>query len=523
MSMSAAAKSMLGVLMEQGDDRREWPVPRPIVAELPPAPTFDASVLLPPVLAEYVLDEADRMPCPLDYIAAALVVAIGSVIGARCALKPKRRDDWLVTPNLYGGIIGEPASKKTPAIEKGLRFLDRLEADEAGRLDARNIEYAAELAAFKAREAAIEKSMKDAAGGKRKPASSDAMDAALHDLKALRPPEEPRARRFRTNDATVEKLADILARSGSEGILVYRDELTGLLATWEREGREGDRAFFLEGWNGLGSFAIDRIGRGSSLVRTLNLSVFGGIQPELLGRYLSDIVASSDNDGRLQRFQMVVYPEPIPWEWRDRYPVHGARERVRDLFLRLASFDPVQDGATPADDFVKVPHFGFDDAAQEVFVDWSTDLHRNIIANEESPLLRQHFAKFEKLYCAISLILHLAEGRIGPIQADTAMRAVAWTTYLAGHARRVYGLLEAAKVGAAQTLAARIAAGKLVDGFTVRDTLRKGWAALGTVRQVEQALVVLEDLGYVVGVESTDGLPGRPTVRYAINPLALRR
>lgn len=493
-----------------------WPEPRHIVAELPPAPTFDAATLLPPLLADYVLDEADRMPCPPDYIAAALMVAVGSVLGSRCALKPKRRDDWIVTPNLFGGCVGDPAAKKTPSIEKALRFLDRLEADEADRLEQRRAEYEAQLAAHKAREAAIEKSMKQAAGSRKTPEDAHAMDAAMHDLTSLRLPEEPHARRFRTNDATIEKIGDILSKS-SDGILVFRDELVGLLSSWEREGREADRAFYLEGWNGLGSFAIDRIGRGSLLVRTLNLSVFGGIQPDLLGRYLANIVESSDNDGRIQRFQALVYPEGVLWEWRDRYPVHGARERVRDMFLRLAAFDPVQDGATPADDFVKVPHFAFDDAAQEVFIEWSADLHHNVVANEASSLLRQHFAKFEKLFCALALILHLSEGRIGPVQEDTALRAAAWTQYLAGHARRVYGLLEAQTVTAAQALANRIAAGKLADGFTARDVHRKGWAGLGTVHQVEAALGLLEEFGHVLGYDGGDG-PGRPTTRYAINP-----
>ena len=78
-----------------------------------------------------MLDEADRMPCSPDYVAAALIVGLGSVIGARCAIKPKRRDDWIVTPNLFGGVVGDPSSKKTPAIGAPLRFLDRLEAKEA--------------------------------------------------------------------------------------------------------------------------------------------------------------------------------------------------------------------------------------------------------------------------------------------------------------------------------------------------------------------------------------------------------
>ena len=91
-----------------------WPEPKEIKTDLPLAPAFDAKTLLPAALADFVLDEADRMPCSPDYIAAALIVCLGSVIGARCGIKPKRRDDWIVTPNLFGGIVGDPSSKKSP-------------------------------------------------------------------------------------------------------------------------------------------------------------------------------------------------------------------------------------------------------------------------------------------------------------------------------------------------------------------------------------------------------------------------
>ncbi len=491
-----------------------WPQPTEIKAELPPAPAFDAATLLPNPLRDFVFDEADRMPCSPDYVAVALVVAIGAVVGARVALKPKRRDDWIVTPNLFGGVVGDPSSKKTPAINTALRHLDRLEAKEAERHEELMKVHAAEMAAFEARQGAIEAAMKKAASGK---GDGLKMDAAVADLQALIPPEAPARRRFKTNDGTVAKIGDILVGSPA-GLLVFRDELVGLLASWDREGNEGDRAFYLEGFNGTGSFNIDRIGRGSLLVKTVCLSVFGGIQPELLERYLAGMVNSLDNDGRIQRFQLLVYPDPVAWQWRDRYPVKGAREAVRDVFDRLAAFDPLQDGAQPADDFVKLPWFCFDDKAQEVFIEWATDLHLNRIAAEQNPLMCQHLAKFEKLFCSLALILHLAEGRIGPVQADTALRAAAWCVYLEGHARRIYALVEVAKVSAARTLSRRLLARKLpVDGFTARDVVRKGWTGLKTSLQAEAALAVLEEHGWVVGSDTAENV-GRPTTRYYINP-----
>lgn len=156
-----------------------WAEPKEIKSDLPLAPAFDAKAMLPEALADFVLDEADRIPCSPDYIAAALIVSAGSVIGARCAIKPKRRDDWIVTPNLFGGIVGDPSSKKSPALGTVTRFLDRLEAKEAEKLeDAKKI-YEAEKAAFEAHQSAVKASMKKAATGK---GDHLKMNAAIADL-----------------------------------------------------------------------------------------------------------------------------------------------------------------------------------------------------------------------------------------------------------------------------------------------------------------------------------------------------
>ena len=491
----------------------EWPAPQAIKTDLPAAPEFDAKALLPATLADFVLDEADRMPCSPDYIAAALIVCLGSVIGARCGIKPKRKDDWIVTPNLFGGIVGDPSSLKSPALGTVTRFLDRLETKEAEKLaDATKI-FEAEKAAFEAHQSAVKASMKKAASGK---GDKLKMSAAVMDLQDLEPPEEPHERRFKSNDSTVAKLGDLLVNN-PQGMLVFRDELIGLLASWDKDGHEEDKAFYLEGWNGTGTFNIDRIGRGSLHIKNLCISVFGGIQPELLERYLSGIASSLDNDGRIQRFQVLVYPQQPAWRWVDRYPVKSAREAVRDLFDRLASFDPLLDGATPASDFVKLPHFAFDDVAQEVFIEWATDLNRHRIPGEADPMMAQHLAKFEKLFCALALILHLADGQTGDVTTESAMRAAAWCEYLEGHARRVYGLVEGARINAARTLARRIAEGKLANPFTARDVVRKGWRGLQSSAQAEAALAVLEEHGHVISFDD-DATAGRPTTRYSINP-----
>jgi hypothetical protein len=109
----------------------------------------------------------------------------------------------------------------------------------------------------------------------------------------------------------------------------------------------------------------------TSASRTCAHPIFGGIQPDKLTVYLEQAAHALANDGMLQRFQLLVYPDARRWEWRDRAPDKAARERAFAVFEALADFDPLAWGAAPADDFAKFSHFCFDDEAQTVFIEWS--------------------------------------------------------------------------------------------------------------------------------------------------------
>lgn len=508
------------------EDRNAWPARKPIIAELKPVPAFDADTLLPRPLGAWIMDEAERMPCPPDFIAAAALVALGSIIGARCAIKPKARDSWLIVPNLWGGIVGDPSAKKSPAWGAALKPLDRLIATALETHATALADYETEKVVFDAQKDAIEGRIKEAA---KKPSKGDPASIA-RELRAHgeQAPGAPTLRRYKTNDSTVEKLGELL-RENPAGLLVLRDELVGLIATWEREGREGDRAFFLEGWNGNQSFDTDRIGRGHISIPNLCMSIFGGIQPDKLTIYLEQAAHAFANDGMLQRFQVLVYPDPRPWEWRDRAPNPQARDAAVAVFEALADFDPVAWGAAPADGFSKFPYFCFDDAAQAIFIEWSEDMHRTRMPNEDQPIIRQHLAKFDKLFPALALIFHLvdcaAHGLRGPVGREAALRAAAWCEYLEAHARRCYGLLKDDGLRAAQALAAKLERGALEDGFTLREVRRNQWRGLTTDDAIQAALDWLEDDDWLRS-ESTGGTgpgSGRRTLRYRLHPAIMEK
>ncbi len=498
-----------------------WPEPKPIEAALHPVPAFDATTLLPEVLRDWIMDEADRMPCPPDFVAAAALVGLGAIIGARCAIKPKSRDSWLIVPNLWGGIVGLPSAKKSPAIGAALKPLDRLITQALTAHQANLEAFEAEKTVFEAKRDAIESRIKAAA----KDAKKGDLDDLAKELQSHRQqaPDAPALRRYKSNDTTIEKLGELL-RDNPAGLLVLRDELVGLIASWDREGREGERAFYLEAWNGNAAFDTDRIGRGSIFIPNLCVSIFGGIQPDKLTGYLEQAAHALANDGMLQRFQVLVYPDHRDWEWTDRLPAKAARERAFVMFEALADLDPVAWGAAPANDFDKFPHFHFDDSAQEIFIEWSGDLHRTKMPAEDHPIIAQHLAKYDKLLPALALILHLvdcaATGRRGPVTAEAALRAAAWCDYLEAHARRCYGLLADDGLRAAQALADKLRQSKLADGFTARDMRRNQWRSLTTDEAVQAALDWLEDEHWLRAEEvgGTGPGSGRRTYRYAINP-----
>jgi putative DNA primase/helicase len=100
------------------DPGHAWPEkPKPLDIKLPEVEEFDEE-LLPKPLRAWVLDVAKRMDnAAPDFVAVAAVVQAGALLGRKVGIYPKRHDDWIVIPNLWGGAVGPPSSMKTPALE----------------------------------------------------------------------------------------------------------------------------------------------------------------------------------------------------------------------------------------------------------------------------------------------------------------------------------------------------------------------------------------------------------------------
>ena len=212
-----------------------WPDPTPLPNALPPVQPFDAE-LLPVALRAWVMDIAHLMQCPPDFPAVGTIAALSSLIGARHVIQPKARVDWQVVPNLWALIVGRPGVMKSPALGEVMRPLNRLEANERELWQAAHDSWELDCKVSAMQDDANEKKAKGHA------AKGDTA-AARQLLEPGDTPPEPIARSYIENDATVEKLGEVL-QENPWGLLAYRDELYSLLTSLDKPGQEGSRGFY---------------------------------------------------------------------------------------------------------------------------------------------------------------------------------------------------------------------------------------------------------------------------------------
>lgn len=476
----------------------EWGDIIPLPRELRPVEKFHPD-LLPKPLSSWAINAAHRMDdMPLDFFGVGIIVAVGAMIGARLAIHPKRNDDWAVVPNLWGAGIGRPATKKTPSFKEAMRFSRAIEANayEAYQIDLSQFEVSKEA----------DKIFRDTkVSGLKKNKSltkSELMDSLM--VLDSTSEDEPARARYIVNDPTVEKLGELL-RSNPMGLLLFRDELSGWLSSLDREDRQQDRAFYLEGWSGTGDFSVDRIGRGEVYIPRVVISVLGGIQPSKIAPYLHSMSSGKADDGLLQRFQLMVWPDVKTPKHVDESPDMEILAKARNIFRRASELPPPENGN----------HFTlhFDDQAQDAFDQWYSEMLVRELA-EDNHHMESHLVKYHSLLPSLALIFHVIEDRPeAKVGIDAVDRAMAWLRYLETHARRVYGLLDDPYYGASQLIRKL---DKLPNPFSKSDFNRKGWSGLTNAPEINAALEQL--IAHNVLKRQEVKTATKPAILYHINP-----
>jgi len=428
--------------------------------DIEPSPVLPLTPnMLPPQFQRFVTDVARRACCPSDFVAVALLSVFAGVVGRRFAIAPKLNDSWLVFPTLWGMMIGDPSSGKSPALDAVKRLLDIVE--------------------------------------------KEVIASAADDPEADTKPKP----RIVVNDPTVPKLVDIMADNPA-GLLLVRDELYGLIANLERQDAQADRAFYLECAYGNGSYTKDRVSTGSTRVEHCALSIIGGIQPSRLRPLVEATSSGVKDDGFIQRYQLAVFPDPVEWEWVDEDPDQEAQDHVEMLFRAFA--------ASPFDSDSMPKELRFTEEAHELYKQWMIRLQGQARAPDTPAILASYMLKMPRTIPALALLFALSDGQPEALTAVSLApleMALRWYPYLLSHQKRILQIGEHQLIDNARLILDRRE--RLGKGFTARDISQRKWTGLTKRTNIDAALEILLDYGYLIPMLSSPSSgAGRPTTRY---------
>ena len=340
--------------------------------------------ILPPTLAAFVDAEHRAMGADPTAIAMAALTAVAGAVNAETQVR--MGEGWWEKPILWTVLVGQPSSMKSPILDKVHKPLSDIDHERSKRFSQAHKKWLQD-----------KKIDKTIAG----------------------PVKQPRCL---INDATPEKVAEILSRDPS-GSLMVRDELAGWLGSFERYNSGSSRSFFLSCWNG-GTFTKDRVGNGSQdadaeiCVDNLALGILGGIQPDLLGK-LGDLTS----DGLLQRFLIVLMKRAE--RGNQDHPLTEIEAEYEKL-IRSINGAPAQ-------------NYHFADDALEVRDRVLDYLHMLELVDGFPTSLIGAIGKLKGYFARVCLVLHIARHHDGTIQT-TGELDPSFTPAAGEHLRRLLGV-----------------------------------------------------------------------------------
>jgi len=410
-------------------------------------------------------------------------------------------------------LIGRPSSMKSVAMQSVIKPLVVL-ADRARIEYKQSVKrFQIELEAWEVRKKADLDGYRDSYKG------SKTKGLVVVEYKPTNPPEKPKQKRYKSDDPTVEKLGLILAEN-PQGILLYRDELTGWLSSFQRKGRESDRPFFLEGWSAKQGFEVDRIGREVPHIEAVCISILGGIQPGPIAQYIHSAVKGGvGDDGFIQRFQIMVWPDNKPeWQLIENTDLNIWEPYIHQIFNTLDQLQ-FNDGQPVI--------LSFNKEAQSLFDQWQKELEIKLRKGDLPPHMEAHLAKYKKLLPALCLIFEHMQSALDnkspqEITKECFEKSLIWLKYFESHAHRVYGSFANAIPKTAADLIRRIQRNEVRVPFTARDIYHgRHWTGLSTADEADEVLEYLIEKNCLQS--STDQTKGRPIKKYWVHPKILEQ
>ena len=355
---------------------------------------------LPDVLSNFIHSAAKALQVDPSMVALPVLCACGGVIGTtrRIVLK----DSWKAFPIIWGAIVASSGTRKSPSLNYAFDPISKIEV----RLAMEN-EYDLEI--FE--------------GAKCKGEFVS----------------EPKPKRIKVSDTTVESLAPII-NCNPRGITLLRDELSGWFNSFNqyKGGKGGDSAAWIEMFEGR-EVTIDRKSGTPKTIycKKAAISVCGGIQPSILAKCISGTNTESGLASRI----VFVKPPTKQKVWDEEIIPPDIQRDYAEIISRLyeIQFDSNDEGNSIPRNLCLTP---------EAKIEWKVFYNEH--AKEQHRLsaesLKAAFSKLENYAPKFGLICELVKNpESTQISGDSMKSGIELANWFKWQAQAIYSELQGLK------------------------------------------------------------------------------
>jgi len=328
---------------------------------------FPYEEVFPKVIVDLVRELHEKAQFPIEFSSGSLLVAFATAIGSTIQLK--LRNDFIVMPNLYCMICGDPGTCKTHPLKYMFEPIEKRKAKYY-------MEYTKKLEEYNAYERL---GKKEKEGRKRV--------------------TKPTLRVNTIDDFTLEALSKNLLEN-PRGVSIVVDELNGFIKNMNRydSGSDGERYNTL--WSG-GSISKSRASTESFYVPPTAVSIFGTIQPEVLYNFFTK---DRDKNGWTARFLFIMPNNLLPIIWRFEDINKDLIQQYNQVIENLLDVElQFNENGDPVPTFIK-----FTEEASNRMKQWHNgDEYRGKIIEHKGQTYYDALVKFDTYALHFSLILQI--------------------------------------------------------------------------------------------------------------------
>ena len=463
------------------------------------APAFPLDIF-PDHQAEWIRLKAAGKAAPVDYVAASLLAAAAGLTGT--SRQVQAWEGYRQYAILWLVIIGNPSSRKSPAMEDILNMLGQIDRDFAHE----------HTEACKRLEKKIIEARKEKEDWEKAVAAGE---NAAHMPPEI--PSRPKQKRIYTDNFTQEALEQIQA-DNPKGVVCLKDELTGFLGQMGRYSgaRDADKAYYLSCYDGkkVISDKIKYEGRPLRIEKAA-LSIIGGIQPDRL-----HLLTSGDDDGFAARFLPLAPPKTLFTGGPD--PDDEPDDALMLDVLRILSRYEHDENGNPVVMLL-------DDEAVTVFRDWMVRHDRK--TGNLSGKLGSFASKQPGQVLRLALVLECLKGALNTSLYDDKEPEIVSLDSLNGAIRLIdeYFMPAIRNMLGGLSLAPDMAGARAIAQRIVRDRpnrinsteIRCKWRIEGlkTAKDVKGAVQVLIDAGWLDWADPDTTKGAARKKEWTVNPL----